>query len=102
MASDGGAWAMDPDTAFRTNFVPQGIGADPIATIGGWSRTDVDAFAAASHARAAKAHANGYFAGRRRAQRVRARRGLEIALACHASHRPSGCSRWSRGAELLT
>ncbi len=62
MASDGGAWAMDPDTAFRTNFVPQGIGADLIATIGGWSRADVDGFAATSHARAAKAQANGYFA----------------------------------------
>ena len=61
MFSDGGAWAMDPATAFRTNFVPQGIGADLIATLGGWSRTDVDGFAAASHARAAKAQANGYF-----------------------------------------
>jgi acetyl-CoA C-acetyltransferase len=61
MFSDGGAWAMDPATAFRTNFVPQGIGADLIATIGGWSRTDVDGFAATSHARAAKAQANGYF-----------------------------------------
>src|SRR3954452_15685645 len=62
MASDGGAWAMDPETAFATNFVPQGIGADLIATIGGWSRTDVDAYAAESQARAAKAEANGYFA----------------------------------------
>jgi acetyl-CoA C-acetyltransferase len=61
MASDGGAWAMDPATAFTTNFVPQGISADLIATIGGWSRTDVDSFAATSHARAAKAQANGYF-----------------------------------------
>ncbi len=62
MASDGGAWAMDPETAFATDFVPQGIGADLIATIGGWSRTDVDAYAAESQARAAKAEANGYFA----------------------------------------
>lgn len=62
MASDGGAWAMDPATAFATNFVPQGIGADLIATLGGWSRTDVDTYAATSHARAAKAQANGYFA----------------------------------------
>src|SRR5918994_27539 len=61
MGSDGGAWAMDPETAARTGFVPQGIGADLIATLGGWSRTDVDAYAAESHHRAAKAWANGYF-----------------------------------------
>jgi acetyl-CoA C-acetyltransferase len=61
MASDGGAWAMDPATALKTDFVPQGIGADLIATIEGWSREDVDAFAAESQARAAKAQANGYF-----------------------------------------
>jgi len=61
MASDGGPWAMDPATALKTDFVPQGIGADLIATIEGWSREDVDAFAAESQARAAKAQANGYF-----------------------------------------
>jgi acetyl-CoA C-acetyltransferase len=61
MGSDGGAWAADPHTAFRTAFVPQGIGADLIATIEGWSRDEVDAFAAESQARAAKAQANGYF-----------------------------------------
>ncbi|HEU5045037.1 MAG TPA: acetyl-CoA C-acetyltransferase [Nocardioidaceae bacterium] len=61
MATDGGAWAMDPATAFDTSFVPQGIGADLIATIEGYSRSDVDAFAAESQARAAKAQANGYF-----------------------------------------
>jgi acetyl-CoA C-acetyltransferase len=61
MGSDGGAWATDPDTAFKTAFVPQGIGADLIATIEGFSREDVDAFAAESQARAAKAQANGYF-----------------------------------------
>ncbi len=42
--------------------MPQGIGADLIATIEGWDRDDVDAFAAESHHRAAKAWANGYFA----------------------------------------
>lgn len=61
MGSDGGAWAMDPATALATGFVPQGIGADLIATLEGWSREDVDAFAAESQARAAKAQANGYF-----------------------------------------
>jgi acetyl-CoA C-acetyltransferase len=62
MGSDGGAWAMDPATAFDTSFVPQGIGADLIATLGGWTRDDVDTYAAESNARAAKAWANGYFA----------------------------------------
>jgi acetyl-CoA C-acetyltransferase len=61
MGSDGGAWAMDPETAARTGFVPQGIGADLIATLGGWSREDVDTYAAESQARAAKAWANGWF-----------------------------------------
>src|SRR3982750_2048625 len=61
MGSDGGAWASDPATALKTGFVPQGIGADLIATIEGWHREDVDAFAAESHHRAAKAWANGYF-----------------------------------------
>ncbi|HET7682052.1 MAG TPA: acetyl-CoA C-acetyltransferase [Marmoricola sp.] len=61
MGSDGGAWASDPATAFATAFVPQGIGADLIATIEGFSREDVDAFAVESNQRAAKAWANGYF-----------------------------------------
>jgi acetyl-CoA C-acetyltransferase len=61
MGSDGGAWAMDPDTSYTTGFVPQGIGADLIATLEGFSRADVDTFAVESQARAAKAQANGYF-----------------------------------------
>ncbi|MTD44469.1 acetyl-CoA C-acetyltransferase [Conexibacter sp. W3-3-2] len=61
MGSDGGAWAMDPETNFDTGFVPQGIGADLIATVEGWTREDVDAFAARSQERAAAAQANGYF-----------------------------------------
>ena len=61
MGSDGGAWASDPDTALKTGFVPQGIGADLIATIEGWGREDVDAFAAQSNQRAAAAWENGYF-----------------------------------------
>jgi acetyl-CoA C-acetyltransferase len=60
---DGGAMACDPATAFAVDFVPQGIGADLIATIEGFTRADVDAFAAESQARAAKAQANGYFDG---------------------------------------
>ncbi|GAA0633504.1 acetyl-CoA C-acetyltransferase [Sporichthya brevicatena] len=61
MGSDGGAWAMDPETAYETYFTPQGIGADMIATIEGFSRTDVDRYALLSQERAAKAQASGYF-----------------------------------------
>jgi acetyl-CoA C-acetyltransferase len=61
MGSDGGPYAMDPATNYDGYFVPQGIGADLIATIEGFSRTDVDAFALESQVRAAKAQANGYF-----------------------------------------
>ena len=63
MGTDGGSWAMDPATAFSTSFVPQGIGADLIATIEGFSREDVDTFAVESNHRAAKAWADGRFAG---------------------------------------
>jgi acetyl-CoA C-acetyltransferase len=62
MGSDGGAWAMDPVTNYDTYFVPQGISADLIATIRGYSREDVDAYAVQSQERAAKAWAGGYFA----------------------------------------
>ncbi|MCP5174131.1 MAG: acetyl-CoA C-acetyltransferase [Moraxellaceae bacterium] len=61
MASDGGAWAMDPATSLATGFVPQGIGADLIATIEGFSRTDIDSFALQSQKRAAAAQASGHF-----------------------------------------
>jgi acetyl-CoA C-acetyltransferase len=61
MGTGGDPWAMDPETNLATGFVPQGIGADLIATIEGFSRQDVDAFASESQARAAKAWANGHF-----------------------------------------
>ncbi|MCI0384513.1 acetyl-CoA C-acetyltransferase [Streptomyces sp. CNQ085] len=61
MGSDGGAWAMDPMTSFETAFVPQGIGADLIATIGDFSRRDVDEYAAMSQERAATAWKEGRF-----------------------------------------
>jgi len=61
MGSDGGAWANDPETSLDTDFVPQGIGADLIATIEGFSREDVDSFAVRSQERAAKAWAGGHF-----------------------------------------
>src|SRR5205807_2886799 len=62
MGSDGGPWAMDPETAYATYFVPQGISADLIATLEGFSREDVDAYALESQTRAAKAIADGAFA----------------------------------------
>jgi acetyl-CoA C-acetyltransferase len=61
MGSDGGAWAMDPHTSIDTAFVPQGIGADLIATLDGYARADVDAFALASQQRAAAARDAGRF-----------------------------------------
>ncbi|MDN3297146.1 acetyl-CoA C-acetyltransferase [Streptomyces ficellus] len=61
MASDGGAWFNDPMTNWDTNFVPQGIGADLIATIEGYSRRDVDEYAAMSQERAATAWKDGRF-----------------------------------------
>lgn len=61
MGSDGGAWATDPETNLHTGFMPQGIGADLIATIDGFSREDVDSFAVRSQKKAANAWENGYF-----------------------------------------
>ncbi|HMN91619.1 MAG TPA: acetyl-CoA C-acetyltransferase [Hydrogenophaga sp.] len=61
IGSDGGAWAQDPETNSATLFVPQGIGADLIATLNGFSRQDVDAFALESQKRAAAARAAGRF-----------------------------------------
>jgi acetyl-CoA C-acetyltransferase len=61
MGSDGGAMAMDPETAYDGSFVPQGIGADLIATIEGFTREDVDAYAARSQQRASAAQADGRF-----------------------------------------
>jgi acetyl-CoA C-acetyltransferase len=62
MAADGGAMAMDPATSYDAFFVPQGIGADLIATIEGFSRDDVDAYAVRSQELAATAWSGGYFA----------------------------------------
>ncbi|MCE1177890.1 MAG: acetyl-CoA C-acetyltransferase [Micrococcales bacterium] len=62
MGSDGGAWAMDPATSYDTYFVPQGISADLIATIEGFSRRDVDEFAETSQLKAKAAWDEGRFA----------------------------------------
>jgi acetyl-CoA C-acetyltransferase len=61
MGSDGGAWPLDPSSAFKTYFAPQGIGADLIATLYGFSRDDVDAYAVESQKRAAHAWSEGRF-----------------------------------------
>ncbi|QTN36927.1 acetyl-CoA C-acetyltransferase [Cognatishimia activa] len=61
MGSDGGPFSEDPETVFATNFVPQGIGADLIATVDGYSRDDVDELAMNSQKKAAAAQEAGYF-----------------------------------------
>jgi acetyl-CoA C-acetyltransferase len=61
MGSDGGAWAQDPETSFHSHFAPQGVGADLIATIEGFSRQDVDAYALHSQQKASRARADGSF-----------------------------------------
>ena len=61
IGSDGGAWSQDPATNMALGFVPQGIGADLIATLAGWTREDVDRYALESQRRAAAAQAEGRF-----------------------------------------
>ncbi|MEU1425941.1 acetyl-CoA C-acetyltransferase [Nocardia sp. NPDC005746] len=61
MGSDGGAMFMDPKTSYDSYIVPQGISADLIATIEGFTRDDVDAYAVRSQELAANAWKNGYF-----------------------------------------
>jgi acetyl-CoA C-acetyltransferase len=62
IGSDGGAWSEDPETSYDTSFVPQGVSADLIATLEGFTREDVDAYAVRSQQRAAEAWSGGYFA----------------------------------------
>ena len=61
MGTSGGAWMADPEVAFPTYFIPQGISADLIATRQGYSRDDVDAYAVESQRRAAVAQAENRF-----------------------------------------
>lgn len=61
IGSSGGAWPEDPSIALPAYFVPQGISADLIATVDGFSRDDVDAYAVESQKRAANAWSKGYF-----------------------------------------
>ena len=62
MGSSGGAWAQDPTMSARTRFVMQGISADLLASLHGQTRRDLDAYAAESHRRAARAWSEGRFA----------------------------------------
>lgn len=61
MGSDGGAWSSDPQVAWRTHYIPQGIGADLIATLEGFSREEVDCYALESSRRAMQAWKAGHF-----------------------------------------
>lgn len=61
MMSDGGAWATDPQVAYKTYFTPQGVSADLIATKNGMSRRDLDLYSAQSQKRAANAWQQGWF-----------------------------------------
>lgn len=61
MGASGGAWATDPSIAIKSYFAPQGIGADLIATLEGFTRDDVDAYSVESQKRAQNAWKNGYF-----------------------------------------
>ncbi len=61
MLSSGGAWPADPQVALKTYFVPQGVSADMIATLWGYSRADVDGYAVESQRRAKLAWDNGCF-----------------------------------------
>ncbi|MDJ0462684.1 acetyl-CoA C-acetyltransferase [Streptomyces sp. H27-C3] len=94
MASDGGAWFADPMTNYETGFVPQGIGADLIATIEGYSRRDVDEYAALSQERAAEAWKDGRF--NRSVVPVKDRNGLTVLD--HDEHMRPGTTADSLGA----
>jgi acetyl-CoA C-acetyltransferase len=76
MGMDGGAMALDPETNLHMGFIPQGIGADLIATLGGFEREDLDAFAVRSHQKAAAAWQRGAFS--KSVVPVRDRNGISI------------------------
>jgi acetyl-CoA C-acetyltransferase len=76
MGSSGSAWTGDPETSFATKFIPQGVSADLVASLDGFTREQVDAYAAESQARAAKAWSNGYFS--RSVVPVRDRNGITV------------------------
>jgi len=93
MSSAGGAWYSDPQVAFHSHYVPQGISADLIASLYGYSRADVDGFAVQSQARAALAWGEKRFA--RSVTPVHAVDG--VALLDHDEHRRPGTTVESLG-----
>ena len=94
IGSDGGAYLQDPATGYDQYFVPQGIGADLIATIEGFSRQDVDAFAVRSQQRAEAAWAEGRFDG----SIVPVRDMNGVVVLDHDEHRRPGSTVESLGA----
>ena len=94
IGSDGGAYFQDPATGYDQYFVPQGIGADLIATIEGFNRQDVDAFAVRSQQRAEKAWAEGRFDG----SIVPVRDMNGVVVLDHDEHRRPGSTVESLGA----
>ena len=94
IGSDGGAYFQDPATGYDQYFVPQGIGADLIATIEGFSRQDVDAFAVRSQQRAEAAWAEGRFDG----SIVPVRDMNGVVVLDHDEHRRPGSTVESLGA----
>jgi acetyl-CoA C-acetyltransferase len=94
IGSDGGAWAIDPSASFHNYFVPQGVSADLIATIYGFSRTDVDAYAVESQRRAAQAWAEGRFKN----SVVPVKDQLGLTILDHDEHMRPGTSLQSLGA----
>lgn len=94
LGSDGGAYAQDPTTAHDAYFVPQGIGADLIATLEGFTREDVDAYAARSQERAETAWREGRFG--RSVVPVRDMNG--VLLLDHDEHRRPGTTAESLAA----
>ncbi len=89
MGTDGGAWAMDPETNYDTSFIPQGVGADLIATIEEFSREDVDAYAARSQERAARAQEEGRFGAASSRSRTSTRTSCSTTTSSSARARPS-------------
>lgn len=63
MGSSGGAWYADPAVAHESYYVPQGISADLIATLHGFSRTELDSYACESQRRAHAAQEAGHYDG---------------------------------------
>ena len=61
MGSEGSALGADPSSMFPNFTLPQGVAADLVATLDGFSREDVDSYAAESQRRAAKAWEEGRF-----------------------------------------